>query len=112
MLKAISSSLHKKISSLICTVIHSSFLVLQKSRYHLCNFHIFVGRFLSSSFLSRFFPYFHGCMGLASHLGKLSPMTFMLEICPRGNNKYSYYYIFVFMINVYIHAIIVLTRKQ
>src|SRR3954468_7146489 len=36
----------------------------------------------------------------------------LLEICPRGNNKYSYYYIFVFMINVYIHAIIVLTRKH
>ena len=33
----------------------------------------------------------------------------LLEICPRGNNKSSYYYIFVFMINVYIHAIIVLT---
>ena len=32
----------------------------------------------------------------------------MLEICPRGNNKYSYYYIFVFMINVCIHAITVL----
>src|SRR3954462_11253320 len=36
---------------------------------------------------------------------------YMLEICPRGNNKCSYYYIFVFMINVYIHAITVLTRN-
>src|SRR4051812_1909638 len=36
----------------------------------------------------------------------------VLEICPRGNNKYSYYYIFVFMINVYIHTIMVLTRKR
>src|SRR3954467_7297485 len=36
-------------------------------------------------------------------------MAYVLEICPRGNNKCSYYYIFVFMINVYIHAIIVLT---
>ena len=35
----------------------------------------------------------------------------LLEICPRGNNKCSYYYIFVFMINVYIHAIIILTRN-
>ena len=33
----------------------------------------------------------------------------MLEICPRGNNKSFYCYILVFMINVYIHAIIVLT---
>src|SRR3954467_7453370 len=37
------------------------------------------------------------------------PGGVVLEICPRGNNKCSYYYIFVFMINVYIHAIIVLT---
>src|SRR4051812_26413869 len=35
----------------------------------------------------------------------------LLEICPRGNNKSSYYYIFVFMINFYIHAISVLTRN-
>ena len=35
----------------------------------------------------------------------------VLEICPRGNNKCSYYYIFVFMINVYIHSIIVLTEN-
>src|SRR4051812_24374616 len=39
-------------------------------------------------------------------------MINMLEMCPRGNDKCSYYYIFVFMINVYIHAIIVLTRKH
>ncbi|MEI4927709.1 hypothetical protein Q8G50_34895, partial [Klebsiella pneumoniae] len=45
-------------------------------------------------------------------VGKPCYWSMLLEICPRGNNKCSYYYIFVFMINVYIHAIIVLTRKH
>src|SRR3954471_11992773 len=48
--------------------------------------------------------------GVSINLG--THRVYVLEICARGNNKYSYYYIFVFMINVYIHAIIVLTRKH
>src|SRR3954465_15086708 len=55
----------------------------------------------------------HNCMVLTNFVVLEMPeddnMSIMLEICPRGNNKCIYYYIFVFMINVYIHAIIVLT---
>ena len=47
-----------------------------------------------------------------SHVYSPDPPIPMLEICPRGNNRSGYYYIFVFMINVYIHAIIVLNRKH
>ena len=55
-------------------------------------------------------PYFAICF-ILGELIVVNQGVDVLEICPRGNNKCSYYYIFVFMINVYIHAIIVLTRK-